>query len=179
VNRFDAIIFDVRTNVTEVDEQVRVVDAQASNETTLIIELRGLVAHIEFPRDCREALLTGDLSNAMVLNSCVDAVKLLQEKRAANLSPGLTEMAAVKQATQEQRGLESHFAKRFEQFFVRFVLPRELGAMLGCCHRTFYTCNILETAFSSDVASVIWIFFCLLPSLLPIFGDHIAATLIV
>jgi hypothetical protein len=52
--------------------------------------------------------------------------------------------------------LESHFAKRFEQFFVRFVLPRELGAMLGCCHRTFYTCNVEACIFLKWLSPVMW-----------------------
>mmetsp|Transcript_22679 Transcript_22679/g.68296 ORF Transcript_22679/g.68296 Transcript_22679/m.68296 type:complete len:850 (+) Transcript_22679:54-2603(+) len=116
VNRFVEIIFDVRTDVTDVEEQVKVVDAQALNEKALIAELEGVVGHIDFPDEYRQALLTGDLSNALVLGACVDAVDLLQKKRAALLSPGLDEMAAVKLAVKEQKGLEDHFAMRFEQF---------------------------------------------------------------
>eukprot|EP00035_Acanthoeca_spectabilis_P039806 m.65206 g.65206 ORF g.65206 m.65206 type:complete len:879 (-) comp9747_c0_seq2:2106-4742(-) len=121
VNKFDGVIFDVRTDVTEVDEQVKVVDAQATNEAALIVELQGFLAHLDFPPEYHDSLLRGDLSNTMVLDTCVDAVNILRKKRAANLSPGLAEMTAAKSARKDIAGLEKGFTVKFEQFFVRYL----------------------------------------------------------
>jgi hypothetical protein len=55
----------------------------------LIKELETLVDRVRFPRDYLEALLNGDLGNAMVVSVCVDAVAALHEKKTGVLSPGL------------------------------------------------------------------------------------------
>lgn len=137
MNKFDGVIFDVRTDVTEVDEQVKVVDAQATNEAALIVELQGFLAHLDFPPEYHDSLLRGDLSNTMVLDTCVDAVNILRKKRAANLSPGLAEMTAAKSARKDIAGLEKGFTVKFEQFFVRLVPSNNMRSLATRVHLEF------------------------------------------
>lgn len=109
----------------------KVVDCEATverhsrNQACLLSEVASVIEALDFPPELQSVLHGGDLANMVMLQRCIEAIGLLQQRVGVTVGPGIASLTTVSKRATLFTGLLDEFAHRFTQFFFQLLKEME------------------------------------------------------
>lgn len=111
---YDTLLKGVRAQMEQMEDKDKHMVTESRNRKKLLEELETLVSVLDVPERNIAALQEADLSKGMGLKECTHAAFAVLHALQADLSPGLSEMRAVKEQREKFWKLCSDFARRLK-----------------------------------------------------------------
>ncbi|XP_020608511.1 exocyst complex component 1-like isoform X2 [Orbicella faveolata] len=115
---YDNLLREVRAQMEQMEDKDKHMVTESRNRKKLLEEVETLVHYLDVPERNIVALQEADLSKGMGLKECTHAAFAVLHALQTELSPGLTEMRAVKEQREKFWKLSSDFAQRLKSHLI-------------------------------------------------------------